>query len=451
MPWTWYLRDEYSAEYIAMCKCHKGYTGTFCDVPVSTLSLPAFPSLYPGERIWYKDSYRDEHPLFNLSTIASVYVYMDEWDYEYLIAPVNAYNQSKVNSTVYFKNDVISVQLNNVAIGIKGQWSRKYMKKGWKLDFDKFQDDQKLIGQTEIGLKASPEDVTMLRNIITMESSRALGLPFQRVSFARLWINNLYHGFYVLYEEITPEWLDSRLPETTNPGLIKCHRAQLRYQGDHPSNYSDDDYEVDVGSKKVVKTAMIDLVKILMIPNNNTFQQQLIQTFDINRFVRYMVIEYLISNPDGYTWRGNNWWLYTDLTTVPPFHTYIPYDQEESYGNGNDHTALEWEQMSDIDFFVRCDRCSPHPLSDRLFGLDYLTFVEILNNFMQTVFGQPIIKERIEKYRDWVAPQLQKEIWYGLDATGINANTYVTQSIPALLEYIKNKSANQINERIIVN
>jgi len=305
-----------------------------------------------------------------------------------------------------------------------------------------------LVDQTEIGIKASQEDSTMLRNIISMEASRTLNLPFQRVSFARLWINNLYHGFYVLYEEITPVWLDSRLPETDNPGLIKCHRAQLIYRGDHPSNYSDEDYEVDVGSKKVVKTALIDLVKVIAIPDDNTFQQQLIQTFDIERFIRYLVIEYLIGNPDGYTWRGNNWWLYTDLSTVPPFHTYIPYDQEESYGNGLDHTPREWEEMSPRNFFVSCDRCTPHPLSERLFEMDYLTFDEILSNFLQTVFGEPIMVERIEKYRDLVAPQLMKEMWYGLDHNGnANANSYVTNSIPALIAYIKNKSSNQSSQK----
>ncbi len=92
--------------------------------------------------------------------------------------------------------------------------------------------------------------------------------------------------------------------------------------------------------------------------------------FDLQRFVRYMVVETLVGNPDSYTMRGNNYWCEAALCVLRASSshtslmqgctgtrttwcgapsararaashrraalqaTFLPYDQEESLGDG---------------------------------------------------------------------------------------------------------------------
>jgi hypothetical protein len=245
----------------------------------------------------------------------------------------------------------------------------------------------------------------------------------------------------VMFEEVNEEWAKSRFPSTSNPGLTKCGSAPLTYNGDSPSNYSDLSYEVDLGSKNSVRTNLISLIKVINITDDNIFIQELAKIFDIRRFLRYMVVEYLISNPDGYSWYNNNYWLYIDLTTKNI--TYVPYDQEDWYA-GYIYTADIWEKMTPSTFFLNCSHCEPHPLSARLYALNTTEFSEILSSFVSLAFGSEDLHYSISKFQALISQQLCYESWYSLDKLGVqNSTTYVTNVIPALESYIRYKTGNQ--------
>jgi hypothetical protein len=81
----------------------------------------------------------------------------------------------------------------------------------------------------------------MMRNLVNIDVSRALGLPVQRVGFAQLWINSRFHGFFLLEERVNADFLKSRFPgvKKHEVGLVKVVGigGYLVYLGSNVSAY----------------------------------------------------------------------------------------------------------------------------------------------------------------------------------------------------------------------
>lgn len=213
---------------IPVCVCEAGWTSTFCNVPVSNLSSVAFPSLFPNETTYYDDPFEDLHPVFNLSSVASIYINLPEVDYLYLIDPRNAFNETKKSASFFFHNEVMSAQMGSVGLSISGYSSRRSVWHNWNIKFDEFDKSQQLVeGVLEIGLKSGSEDSTMLRNALAMDLCRSMNLPVQRIGFTQLFINGRKHGFFVVYERITKEWLASRFPAPTSKKDVNLFKVFL--------------------------------------------------------------------------------------------------------------------------------------------------------------------------------------------------------------------------------
>lgn len=435
------MSEEADVDPVGLCTCDAGWVGPYCETPrASYLSTPAFPSQFPNEAPYQPhDEYHDQHPVFNVTTVATIRLTVSDWEYEYMVSPSNIRNASKVSAHMVFDNGVISKTFSSIGLSLKGASSRKNLKKGWNLRFDYFDPDQKLLDIPRMGLKAST-DPSMMRNIVAMDLGRSMGLQFQRIGFTQLWINGVYHGFYIMSEEITKQYLKSRFPETSTHGLIKCHRAHLLDNGDFPANYSANDYKVEFGKTSRVMEGLIKLIKAVNNPDDIAFVEETGAIFNLNHFLRYMVIETSLGNPDSYTWRGNNWFLYTDFDTEQSL--YVPYDQEESFGEGMRFNSTQWQQMSPTDFFS-CEKwpgvdCGAHPLSSKLFRLFYDEFETLLHQFMKNVWT--LSMGRVKGLGKLFAQQLQYDQWYGIDAeTPKNVQTFLHETIPNFLNYLNGR------------
>ncbi len=159
------------------CNCEAGWTSSWCDVRTPSLQQVAFPLLFPDEPQYFDDCFGDSHPMFNLSTVATICLTMTDEDYAYIVDPQNSVNETKRPATVWFRNEVMSVT-SAVGVSISGQSSRRSMWKNFNIKFDSGQYPVK--GVDEIGLKSGSEDPSMMRNILAIDLCRAMSLPVQR-------------------------------------------------------------------------------------------------------------------------------------------------------------------------------------------------------------------------------------------------------------------------------
>eukprot|EP00030_Apusomonadida_sp_AF-17_P003014 a343836_39.p1 GENE.a343836_39~~a343836_39.p1 ORF type:complete len:612 (+),score=203.34 a343836_39:197-1837(+) len=433
---------------IATCACDSGFTGTTCSAPLANwLTTPAFPPMFPNEPVYYADPYGDGNPLFNTSVIATIRIQMSPQDYEYLLVPSSAYDQDDVRANMSFTNGLISFDLS-VGVRLKGAYSRRFFKKGFKIAFDAFVPGQAVAGQPELGLKGCSDDPTAMRGILAMDLARSIGAPVQRFGFSQLWINDVFMGYHLIIEEVTEVWVASRLPPTPKPALVKCHKAFFIYKGPYSSElYPKENYDVVVGSRK--ETFERGLIPLMLAANESHSAPWIAGVgarMNLTRYLRNMAIETLLGNPDSYTMRGNNWYFYQDNSVEPPFGVALPYDQEESFGEGGGLSMEQWAALPPALFFncallghsVDLD-CGPHPLSQRAFALLELEFAALLIEFTKTVF-QPLVPGRVAGYATVFEPLIAGDPWVGLDLP-TNATYFATVAVPKLLDYVALRAA----------
>jgi hypothetical protein len=312
-----------------LCACSAKFTGPFCNISVvAANNAPVLPPLFPT--VWRDTKYGDEHPLFNMTAVATVRLVMRESDFLYMIDPRNEHNESKVPVSIILHNEVVSLDISG-KISLKGASTRTCMKLSFKLHAD-------IVDQKVISLKAACEDLTMMRNVLAMDQARAMGQTFQRSGLSQLWINTRFMGFFLIEEEIERQWVEARFGRQTT-GLLKVHRGQLFPE----SNFSNN-YEVKQGSS----SACYSLLGALATALQSLDVASVSRLFGASDFFRFMPLEFFSGNPDSYSWRGNNWWLLFDENERGLF---VPYDQEESFGLGMDVSLNDWETFSSSVFF----------------------------------------------------------------------------------------------------
>eukprot|EP01114_Cavostelium_apophysatum_P020932 TRINITY_DN7160_c0_g1_i2.p1 TRINITY_DN7160_c0_g1~~TRINITY_DN7160_c0_g1_i2.p1 ORF type:complete len:364 (-),score=68.97 TRINITY_DN7160_c0_g1_i2:28-1119(-) len=157
------------------------------------------------------DKFGNDHPIFNRSTIAQLYVEMSPNDYMYL--NMNLSNRIYMDATLSFNNGIIEKQNFNIGIKLQGAASRGDIKKSWKVKFE-----EKWHHTKGFSLKATPKDVSFLRERFSMALLESMASPVYRGGYAVLYINRQFFGLYHMLEIIDDDFLKSRFG--TDNGLL---------------------------------------------------------------------------------------------------------------------------------------------------------------------------------------------------------------------------------------
>jgi spore coat protein CotH len=192
------------------CVCESGWTGYDCSLPQPNLYSAPYGELF-SQSVYLNDSYGDNHPLFNLSHVARLYISVDDGDLAYLLSPSNMWNQTWVESVFAYENGLKDVALGDVYIMLnEGYNGRRSIKKDWTLDFAYVDPTQSLLGVQSVVLKGAESGDGILREQLYMDMLRAASVPAQRTSFAQVWINEIYQGLYLVEEQIDDAFAISR-------------------------------------------------------------------------------------------------------------------------------------------------------------------------------------------------------------------------------------------------
>ena len=169
------------------CECDADFTGTDCGSMVNNVETAPWGNVLGKDQQEYngKDDYEDDHPVFNISVLATIHVTMAPEDYLYCLQPWNLFNQTYVHATLHFDNGNVQETLSDVGIRIKGGSSRMNQKKGWAISMDQFDDTQRLTDLNKIELKPSTDGPdSMVIAQLYADFARAVGAPVQRSSYA---------------------------------------------------------------------------------------------------------------------------------------------------------------------------------------------------------------------------------------------------------------------------
>jgi len=231
----------------------------------------------------------------------------------------------------------------SVEVDLKGNstYGHPGNKKSFKIDFNDNISGQKYHGMTKVHLNNCFKDPTFMREKIFFDFSREQGVLAPRVSYANVYMNDTFWGFYDMVEPVDKNFLD-RWVDDNNGNLFKAGdnfgggpggggiAADLAYYGADQNSYSAR-YEL-----KTNETAndWSDLLELLDLLNNSTDEDLMTQypaRWGWEPMLRSLAMDNMFSNLDSYINSARNYYIYHDSTTFK--WNWIKWDANEAFGS----------------------------------------------------------------------------------------------------------------------
>jgi spore coat protein H len=224
----------------------------------------------------------------------------------------------------------------NVAIRSRGFGSRSPLKPGLRIDFDRYDRTQTLLGLTSVVLRNNTQDPSGLHERLSMKLFAQIGVPASRTAHARLFVNDEYAGLYLIVESIDRSFLDRQFAE--NDGYLYSYQWTAPYyfefRGADPALYSPVPFEPETHVRDHDPAPLVDMIRAI----NETPPENLVATvgprMDLVAFVRQAAIENFLGDNDGLLgYAGlNNFYLYRFRSNG--VSTFIPWDKSEAFKMG---------------------------------------------------------------------------------------------------------------------
>ncbi|MEO8070246.1 MAG: CotH kinase family protein [Acidobacteriota bacterium] len=191
--------------------------------------------------------------------------------------------------------------------------------------------DQQIGGYRSLNLLNSHEDPTFLRSVLYLQAARDY-LPAARANFVRVVINGESWGIYANVQQVNKdflrEWFKTedgtrwKVPGTPNG------RGGLEYIGDNANAYKQL-YEIKTKDNQKSWDALVNLTRVLNQTPADKLEAALDPILDIDKTLRFLAIDNVLVNNDGYWTRASDYNIYLDPNGK--FHV-LPHDTNETFG-----------------------------------------------------------------------------------------------------------------------
>lgn len=267
-------------------------------------------------------------PLYDPSTLRTLFIKFEEENWE---EELHAFRGTDVDvaATVIMDGQTY----RNVGVHFRGQTSYMMVPEGAKhslnLSFNMAEKDQRLMDYRTVELLNSASDPTFLRTVLYMHIAREY-LPAPKANYMRVIINGEDWGIYVntqqFNSDFTKEAVGSKEPRWKIKGR-PSGQGGLEYLGEDPEYYK---LVYDIKSKDTPEAwaALIKLCKLLNDTPPERLESTLKPYLDIDETLKFLALENVFVNNDGYWIRASDYSLYADR--AGRFHL-APHDVNETF------------------------------------------------------------------------------------------------------------------------
>jgi len=368
---------------------------------------------------------------FPKNEIFNIYAECEGGDYTSLVnnpfLEDHSSNQSNVNCTISIISPS-SFYKGTGVMHILGYGSRRYKKLSWSLKFD-----TKFLGRKSVKLRAMANDPTLMREKLSIELFKAVSVPVQEGTYARLFINGDVFGLYSIIDSLSGKWIsnyihgDNKAKIGTSYNIIssppKGPYADLKYLGDNYEAYSGNNvYEVDEYDEDAIKVDnepakwkhLIEFTKLYdnWVNNysNDTSQKaidELEKFLNIESVLRVLAVESLLVALDNFWLVMSNAALYYN----PERKNYqiLPYDFDEAMVGDKDDPLIDHDTyMSDCITWA-----NKEDVFDRYFVNNLLKHPIIKNRYdviLAKITRETFNPEQVSPYVHAVADLIREDI-----------------------------------------
>ncbi len=307
----------------------------------------------PGE-VGTSDFYR-------VDEVQSVYLKVAEEDMQRMLAalPERIY----VRASFRWRD----ISLENVAIRFKGNSSSapsQQHKRSFLIKFDEYADEQRFLGLRRVSLDNGVQFGSVFSETIITQILRDQGIETHRCNYAKLFLNEKYHGVYVNVERIDPSFIERHLPDP-NGLLFKVDEggpgANLQFIGDDPSAY-ERTFEPQTKASKKGQRRLVEFIKLINLSPQKDFAANLDSKMEVNDFLRVTAVLLFSGAFDQLTgWNPHNYYLYYDAQHDR--WRYLPWDLDVGFCEiafGQIHVLDDWNAAWPVAAQM------PNPLLERI-------------------------------------------------------------------------------------
>ncbi|ORX85304.1 coth-domain-containing protein [Anaeromyces robustus] len=328
------------------------------------------------------------------------------------LAKVGADSDTTVE--MYLLSDDSVKHFTNVTLSFSGMGSRGFAKRPYKIKLSDGPDDTKenksINGRKAFKLRNLAYDCTYVRQKIVTDVGHAIGVILPQVGFARLYMNGEPYGLYELTDNPKKNWIKKVIHENALPDNVKVgsYYKGVSYAGDTfvPAslNVESDEswystlYECENEQEgQVDYTDLKSFVQWVSTINNNTSMEEIRSKFEVDMFLKYMIIEYLIGHWDGYWMGGNNFYLYSNPVTKK--YLFMSFDFDLTLGMWDpypvDTPYTEWKSTETTISPALVMKLVYHPEFNKLFK-------EYMATTIQKTFNINALGPRLDYLKDFL-------------------------------------------------
>jgi hypothetical protein len=356
-------------------------------------------------------NYQASQAIFDDTTIPSIKISIDPAYLEEILFPGNEMSDTYYPAVLKFSNHLVDDTISSVGLRLRGKVSRYEKKKSFKISFNEFSPGRHFRGLKKFNLNAESGDPTLVRTKLCWDLFNRFGVPAPRANHVRLYINEEYRGLYLNVEHVDTTFVKGRFGNK-NGNLFKCNfvseQADLTYLENGRYNLcgSGTTYEL---MNNNIDPNYSDLARFIDILNNapdHLFISEIEKSFNVEGFIKWMVVSIHCGSWDDYLWNGSNYYLYHNTDTGK--FEFIPYDYNQTLGI--DTVGKDWASRNVYEFQ---HPAQPRPLSERILSQKkYKNLYSFyLSSFANHVFSPQRQELRINRLRDMIAPAAAEDAY----------------------------------------
>ena len=292
----------------------------------------------------------------------------------------------------------------NVGVRIKGNGtflgSLYGDKRPLKVDLNKFAKGQGLGDADELTFNNLINDYSCVSDAMAYEFFRTAGVPASRTAYAYLSVSvgdkwsTKPLGFYAMIEPVDESFVLERFGSRRTPVFKPVTYDLFRYLGDDWEAYADI-YDLKTKATPAQQRRVVEFARLMSQASDEDFADQLGNFLDLEKFVRYLACEVLLSNYDSFLSNGQNFYLYLD--PVSSKFGFIPWDLDLAWGGffllG---TARERERASIWHPWV-----GQHRFLERVMAVE--AFRQLYRAQLEALLAQHFVPSRLHQRIDAIA------------------------------------------------
>ena len=255
-------------------------------------------------------------------------------------------------------------QIDSVGVRIKGfsSYFGSTVKKSLKLDFNEFVPGKNYQGIKKVNLNNGEGDPSIQRDIISYDLFNRIGINAPRTAYTRVFLNDNFWGLYLIVEQINKDFLEESFGNSDGNLFKNMQNSDLSWLSQEASLYQEI-FELKTDDNPDAWENFVDFVDILNNSTDNNFKEDFSKVFDVDRYLKVLMVDVAITNWDSYIEHGRNFYLYQNPNSQK--FQWIPWDYNLSMG-GNFSGIGEFETPDISECLTILNGTCPYPVDDEV-------------------------------------------------------------------------------------